>query len=115
MPEGPLGGPRPGSNSTLELRIKEIPVPTGNNEGVLPDSITSRQSKEIKEDILTRGVFFTDDRVSVDRKTSIERGLGQTDVWTIKVNVSGMRPDMVDDSVNALIDVGYKFESVEFE
>jgi len=116
MARGPLGGRRPGASSTLQLRIREIPVPTGDDTGVFPEPLLRAGSgdQEILDDISKR-VKINSDRLSIDRTSSFTRGLGTTTVWTINVDVSGLPPLTVADMVETLSDAGYDFESAEFE
>lgn len=116
MPRGPFGGRRPGAKSILQLRIREIPVPTDDNEGVLPDNILGAGDDEsqIIDDITNR-YPIAEDRLSVDRKVSVQRGLGQTTVWTINVEVDEFTPSEVNKMTNKLSDAGYVFEETKFE
>lgn len=116
MPNGPFGGPRPGSSSILELVIKETPVPVEDDTGVFPDRVIrmGADEEDIIDDISGRTVFSSND-LSIDRKTSFMRGMGQTDTWTIRANVSGMAPESISNAVDKLVSAGYQFVSVEME
>jgi hypothetical protein len=116
MAQGPLGGPRPGSNSTLRMVIVENPVPVKGDTGVFPQKIirTGGTEENIISDIAGRTVFRERD-LSVDIKSSFQRGLGQTDRFIIKADVSGMRPESIDNAIDKLVDDGYQFSVVEFE
>lgn len=116
MPRGPLGGRRPGASSTLQMRIREVPVPTDDDSGVLPEPLlrSGGDEEEIISDIVSR-TQADEDRLSVDRTTSFKRGLGQTTVWTINLNVSGVTPRRVVKLTDKLGRAGYEFESVVFE
>lgn len=116
MPEGPLNGPRPGSDSTLLLRIRETPVPEKDPEPLFPMKIirATNTEKAILEEIV-RDTSFGESQISIDRSTSVQRGLGQTDVWEMRVDVSGLRPSDVAEDVDNLVNAGFKFEIVEFE
>lgn len=115
MPVGPFNGRRPGTDSTLVLTIREIPVPTGDNEGFFPPNLirSGADEESLTEDIASRTEFATDD-ISIDIQNRFTRGLGQTDVYRINLNVSGKRPGDVMRTYETLTDAGYKFESAEF-
>jgi len=116
MPEGPLNGPRPGSDSTLLLRIRETPVPEKDPEPLFPMKIirATDTEKAILEEIVSN-TSFGEGQISIDRSTSVQRGLGKTDVWEMRVDVSGFSPAVVFENVEDLIDEGFLFELVEFE
>jgi hypothetical protein len=116
MPEGPLGSPRPATNSTLLLVIKETPVPESDSEGVLPGklAITEPTENNITRDIANRTMFGGRD-ISVDRKSSFTRGLGQSDTYKIRLDVSGEDPASVNKEVEKLVEEGYSFTSTKFE
>lgn len=116
MPEGPFGGPRPASNSTLKMVVRETPVPTNEDTGVFPDIIIKigADVKNIREDISTRtGLELSN--ISINRRSNFIRGLGQTDTFVIKLDVSGETPDTVSNIVRTLTRDGYLFETVVFE
>jgi len=116
MPIGPAGGPRPGSDSTLNLVIKEIPVVGTQPEGVFPEPLIRNGAfeEDIIKDIASRTEFNEGD-ISIEITNKFQRGLGQTDTYDIDVNVSGMRPEKVATAVNQLTSDGYLFEIVEFK
>lgn len=116
MTRGPLGGRRPASNSSLKLVVKDSPVPSDTSEGVFPEPLLRMGSEEssVAEDIADR-TNIDRGSISVDKTVSVMRGLGQTDKWTILINVSGMTPSEVDDEVDTLVDAGYLFSTIKFE
>ena len=116
MPEGRFGVGRPTANSTLLLVIRETPVPDKENKGVFPEKIIRNSSTEdeIIEDIAERIGYSTDD-VSIDMKSSVTRGFGQTDTYNIRLDVSGEMPSEVSNAVETLVSAGYNFNRVEFE
>lgn len=112
MAEGPFGGPRIASEPQLEMQITDSPVPEGDDEGVFPDGIVftddvEQQVLAIVEDKVQQYPDITNP--SVDRETSVMRGLGQTDKVTITVNVNGAYPGDVDSFVQDLVDEGFMF------
>jgi len=116
MPQGPVGGPRPTANSVLRLSIRDTPVPESDPQSLFPEKlfITGAYEEEIVEDIADRTTFDEDD-ISVDRRTKFKRGLGQTDIYTIRVDIGKRKPKEVNRNVNELSSAGYLFESAFFE
>lgn len=116
MPKGPVGGPRPSANSVLRLSIKETPVPESDPQGVFPEKLlrTGAYEEDIVEDIADRTTFDEDD-IGVDRRTKFKRGLGQTEIYTIRIDVNKDKPKEVNRNVDKLGSAGYLFESVFFE
>jgi len=116
MPLGPAGGSRPGTDSSLLLVIREIPVVGAQPEGVFPEPLirNGAYEEDIIEDIAERTVF-DESEISVNISNKFRRGLGQTDTYEIRINVSGMHPEDVDDEVYKLSGSGYVFERVELE
>jgi len=116
MPHGPLNGPRPAASSTLKLVIRETPVPEKDPTPVFPMNIirADNTTQAILEDMEAR-MEFDIDRFSIDRTSSFTRGMGQTDVWEIMVDVSGLSPRAVDDMVETFVNAGYLFDNTEFQ
>lgn len=116
MPEGLFGTNRPGADSTLLLVIQQNPVPTGDIQELFPPNLIRKGADEqsLIDDISNRTVF-TSDEISIDTQNKLTRGLGQTDTYNIKLNVSGMTPSQVDSVVQTLVDAGYMFKKAEFE
>lgn len=115
MPSGPLGIPRPATNSTLKLVIKETPAPTDDDEGVFPPEIIKFGADEsrVRSNVsMVTGIELG--KVRVSRKTSFMRGMGQTDKFTIKIDVSKHTPSQVSRIVKDLEKEGYKFDRVVF-
>lgn len=116
MVSGPAGAPRVASESELKMTIKEVPVPGAEPEGgVFPPNVLSASDTEqaIIDDISSK-TLFPSNKIKVDSTSKFQRGFGQTDVWHIKVGVSGMTPSDVDEAVEKLSQSGYFFESIKF-
>lgn len=116
MPVGPFGSSRPATNSTLLLVIKETPVPESDPQGVFPENLirTGATEDKITQDIANRTMFGGRD-ISVDRKSSFATGLGQSDTYKIRLDVSGEDPASVHREVEKLVEEGYSFTSTKFE
>lgn len=112
---------RPLSSPVLKLEIRELPVAGKDPEPVFPmDVIRASDTEEAMTDDVKQA-FRAVDNVNIDRdislsvKNKFQRGLGQTDIFTILIDAKHTQPQELTRAVEDLIDEGYMFTQVRLE
>lgn len=121
--------PRPGvstglNSPILQVTIKEVPVPTGDNKGVLPEPVIRMDDTEvgIKDDFEDYALDAARDMVGVysgavrvDMSSSFRRGFGQTTTWTINISIKDTTPEFVDHILDRAENDGYVMSNARFK
>lgn len=121
MPSGPFGGPRPLSNSVLKLVISEVPVPSDRDVGSLPEYVNGVKTiknvpgeDDVEQDIADT-TRMSKSRIDADWEFSKIMGMGERKTLTIRMDVSDMGINMLEDLVSKLEENGYEFSEHKFE